>query len=260
MSTSTGCAGGRVTLVTPPAEVDYASAIATYLTTQHPGLAVDRVDPTTGLDDLPDAGRQRGTPQSDPDGGAKGPDLVIVTGSTARVADSEPWIPRLAGRLARLVDVGQPVLGVCFGHQLLADALGGTVATLPERAAGYRRITATGADQQHPLLRGLGTGFTAFRWHRDHVASLPPDAHCLAVADDGTIQAFALRDAPVFGIQFHPEVDLQDARRLVATHPASTLPKDVRDTLTDAAATRAARARRLYENALRAATAPNSTV
>lgn len=243
---SNGCWGSRgcsIALITPPSDVDYAGAIATHLEQNAPNAQLNRFDPTT--DHLPEPG---------------GPDLVIVTGSTARVTHETRWIDDLATHLRALLSSGTSVLGVCFGHQLLASALGGQVSSLPVRAAGFREISTTEHGQPHPLFSGVPDTFTAFRWHRDHVTSLPPDAVPLAHAADATIQSFACPDRPAMGIQYHPEVGLQDARVLVGGHPASRLPEDTRDTLTDAAALRASRARRLYENAVWAVTHQNSTV
>lgn len=232
----------RVTLVTPPSDVDYAAAIVDHLESSGPTVEFTRTDPT-----------------SDPLPRPADADLVIVTGSIARVQDSDPWITDLGRRLRELVDATTPVLGVCFGHQLLASSLGGRVDALPARAAGYRKITVTATGRDHPLYRGIPGHFTAFRWHRDHVTTLPADADPLARTDD-SIQAFVCRDRPAVGIQFHPEVDLANARTLIATRPSGTLPDDVDDTLTPAAATRAARTRRLYENAVWALKHENSTV
>lgn len=222
----------RVALVTPPSTVDYGTNIAAVLD-ESMHVNSTRHDPTTHIRvaSLTDA------------------DLVIVCGSTARVDDDRPWISQLERTVRTILDHDTPVLGVCFGHQLVANALGGTVESLPARSAGYRDITRTTHGATHPLFTGLSNRFTAFLWHRDHVTALPPDAVTLARNETG-IQAFASRTHPAMGIQFHPEVDLMDARTLVTGHPQSRLPADTRDTLTEAAASRAARTKRLYENAV----------
>lgn len=234
MSTAVGgLRTSSVALVVPPSDVDYGARIATILADHHPRLTIDRYDPTTDSS-LPRPGAY---------------DHVIVTGSTAHVDDAEPWIEPLATHLRLLTDSGTPVLGVCFGHQLLAASLGGAVESLPERAAGYREIMATTHGHAHPLFRGLPTRFVSFLWHRDHVTSLPPDGVPLARNDTG-IQAFACRNRPAAGIQFHPEIGLVDARALVATRPRTALPGDVSATTTDAASSRATRAQRIYANAV----------
>lgn len=260
MSTATGGSSSTsVALITPPSDVDYGARVTTILDNRLRGPTIDRYDPTTDSA-LP-------TPQET--------DLVIVTGSSARVHDTDPWIDRLATHLRLLVESETPVLGVCFGHQLLAVSLGGTVAPLEMRAAGFREISTTPPGRGHQLFDGLSDRFTAFLWHRDHVTDLPPGAAVLARNETG-IQAFASRNRPAYGIQFHPEVGIADARTLTATRPAntpasspeyaevetpgSTETESPECTLTDVAASRATRARRIYENALRAANPRNSRV
>lgn len=221
-----------VALVAPPSSVDYADNIESVLAAGSPSIDTIRVDPTTNPAPTLDMA-----------------DLVIVTGSTANVGDANPWIEALANYLHALVDSGTPVLGVCFGHQLLASSLGGTVETLPERAAGYRPITATDTGCDHPLLADLPASFTSFVWHHDYVADPPPSATVTARNETG-IQAFACIDRPAYGIQFHPEVALEDAHTLINSWPQTMLPPDVTETLTNVAVTRAARTRRIYANAV----------
>lgn len=244
MSTRTRVSSSTtVALVTPPSDVDYGASVTSILQDRHPGLTTTRLDPTIDAA-LP-------TPDD--------ADLVIVTGSTARVHDTDPWIDRLAATLRRLVESRTPVLGVCFGHQLLATSLGGRIDTLDTRAAGYREIASTPEGRNHLLFDGLSRRFTAFLWHRDHVTDPPPDATILARNETG-IQAFACRNRPAFGIQFHPEVAIADARTLTASRPTSVLAPAVDAALTEEAASRAARARRIYENALRATNRQNSAI
>lgn len=223
----------RVALITPPSDLDYASRITPVIET-HPSITtIEQHDPTTDAR-LPPHDQF---------------DLVIVTGSTARVYHRDTWITDLATHLRGLADGGTPVLGVCFGHQLLASSLGGTVEPLQHRAAGYRSIETTDQGRTHPLFAGLGNRFTSFLWHRDHVTNLPDDAIPLA-RNDTTLQAFACETRPAAGIQFHPEVGLPGASTLAATRPRRTLPSDLDATMTDAASARAARTRRIYENAV----------
>lgn len=238
-----GSSSPSVALISPPSDVDYAANISRILHDSRPKLPTVRYDPTAD-GALPEPGDA---------------DLVIVTGSTSRVHDPDPWIDRLASHVQMLVESDTPVLGVCFGHQLLAACLGGTVDTLDTRAAGYSTITTTTGGLNHSLFNGLAGQFVAFLWHRDHVTELPPDATVLARNKTG-IQAFACQDRPVFGIQFHPEVGIADARTLTATRPTSALGANVETSLTEDIASRATRARRIYGNALRAANTQDSRV
>ena len=135
-------------------------------------------------------------------------DAVLVTGSSASVYWDERWIDALRAYVAEAVDRGLPALGVCFGHQLLADVLGGTVEAMGEYELGYRQVRRR---EDSPLLAGLGPTFTAFTTHSDTVTSLPPDATLIADNDRG-VQGFR-RDS-VFGVQFHPEYDMESAARV----------------------------------------------
>lgn len=172
-------------------------------------------------------------------------DALVVTGSTAHVYDEAPWMRRTTSFLRRALDSGVPVLGVCFGHQLLATALGGTVERLDESAVGYRSIRLESAGTDSRLFDGVPGTFLAFDWHADHVSTLPPDAEILGMSD-ASIQAFAAQEHPAFGIQFHPEFDV-DMITTVFDHEG--LPRDDdRRTGIHERVERSSVARQIYDN------------
>ncbi|AGN01106.1 glutamine amidotransferase class-I [Salinarchaeum sp. Harcht-Bsk1] len=146
-----------------------------------------------------------------PASGAEFPDVdgVVVTGSRASVYWDEPWIPDVKDWAAEAADRGLAILGVCWGHQLLADVLGGEVAAMDAYELGYVTIVRTTDDSR--LLDGIDESFTAFATHSDEVVSLPHGAELLA-ENDRSIHAF--RSGDVFGVQFHPEYDRGTARRV----------------------------------------------
>jgi GMP synthase (glutamine-hydrolysing) len=131
-------------------------------------------------------------------------DAAVVTGSKSSVYWDEPWIDALVdwieGAAGRM-----PILGVCYGHQALAEALGGRVEAMADIELGYREISHSGDD---PLLSGLDSPFVAFETHSDRVVELPPDATPIAENDRG-VQAFRRGDC--WGVQFHPEYDRSSA-------------------------------------------------
>lgn len=133
-------------------------------------------------------------------------DGVVVTGSRSSVYWNEPWIPPLVDYVAEAAAAGLPVIGVCYGHQVLAEALGGRVAGMDEFEIGYNEVRHRGDDE---LFAGIEEGFTVFTSHGDTVVELPPGATLLAENDHG-IHAF--RDGHCWGVQFHPEYDLKTAR------------------------------------------------
>ncbi|MUV90600.1 hypothetical protein GJ629_12400 [Halapricum sp. CBA1109] len=135
-------------------------------------------------------------------------DAAVVTGSRSSVYWDEPWIDTLRAVVAETLDRGIPTLGVCFGHQVLADVLGGTVEPMGEYEIGYRTIERRAAD---PLLAGLGEAFTAFTTHSDAVTELPPGATLLAANDYGV---HGFRKGPAYAVQFHPEYDTTSAREV----------------------------------------------
>lgn len=131
-------------------------------------------------------------------------DAVIVTGSNSHVSDRTGWMDATMETLTQQLHSGTPVLGVCFGHQLLADMLGGEVRTLSERKAGFTPIELTETGRDSRLLSGIQETFSAFAWHRDIVADLPNGVDVLARNSAG-VQAFQSTTLPAYGVQFHPE-------------------------------------------------------
>ncbi|AWB26268.1 type 1 glutamine amidotransferase [Halococcoides cellulosivorans] len=135
-------------------------------------------------------------------------DAVVVSGSQTAVDDDRAWIDRTAAWVADAVARDVPVLGVCWGHQLLARALGGRVEPMGEYELGYTTIDRVATD---PVL-DLPDEFCAFESHSDRVVDLPPDAAVVATSDR-SIQAF--RAGSALGVQFHPEYDIETARWVV---------------------------------------------
>jgi len=133
-------------------------------------------------------------------------DGVVVTGSRASVYWDREWIDPVREWLTEAIDEGLPALGICWGHQLLADILGGDVADMGEYEIGYREIERTADD---PLLEGISERFTAFTTHSDSVIERPPGAIPIATNEYGN-HGFWKDD--VFGVQFHPEYDQHSAR------------------------------------------------
>lgn len=132
-------------------------------------------------------------------------DGVVITGSPAMVSDRAPWSESTARWLAKAIEAGLPVLGVCYGHQLLAHALGGKVGYHPDgRESGTFTVRLNSDAASDPLLGTLPDRFPAQLTHLQSVLELPPGATLLASSEHEPHQAFRYGDQ-AWGVQFHPE-------------------------------------------------------
>ena len=170
-------------------------------------------------------------------------DGVVVSGSQTSVYDDHDWIHEATEWVRRAHAADVPTLGICWGHQFLAQALGGRVVDVGEYELGYREVSRISED---PLLDGLSETFTSFETHSDRVAELPVDAATLARNDTG-LQAFRVGSA--WGVQFHPEYDRQTAEWVIE---GKDLP-DARterllDRVTEQRVAEAADTKRIFDN------------
>jgi GMP synthase (glutamine-hydrolysing) len=155
-------------------------------------------------------------------------DGAIITGSRASTYWDEPWIDDLRTWLRNADEAGIPLLGVCFGHQILAEALGGTVADMGEYELGYREIERR---EDCPLFEEVPEHSTVFATHHDAVTDLPPGASLTAENEYGI---HGYRRDHAFGVQFHPEFDRETAVDLIEDKdlPTETI-EAARTTVTD---------------------------
>ena len=110
---------------------------------------------------------------------------------------------------------GTPILGVCYGHQLLAWAFGGKVDFNAEgRKIGTISIQLTESAKDDLLFGGLPDAFDVNVSHQQSVVRLPPDAVKLAVSSSNMLQAFRLGEK-TWGIQFHPEFSKKIIREYI---------------------------------------------
>jgi GMP synthase (glutamine-hydrolysing) len=130
---------------------------------------------------------------------------VIITGSPVSVYEQYDWLDRLLLYTRRALDAGLPMLGVCFGHQVIAHVLGGEVAKNPAGwELGLTEVHLTGGGRGDPLFADLPDPMPVLQMHQDAVLRLPSQAKTLARNRDTECQAFAVGDC-VRAVQFHPE-------------------------------------------------------
>ncbi|WP_319582313.1 glutamine amidotransferase [uncultured Pseudodesulfovibrio sp.] len=147
-----------------------------------------------------------------PQNGANLPDPAgfagaVITGSHDMVTDGTPWITDTAAWVRRAVDAGLPLLGICFGHQLMADALGGKADYHPDGVEiGTANITRTRASEEDPLFRDLPEVFPGHVTHSQTALKLPQGATLLATGSHDPHQSFRVGES-AWGVQFHPEFD-----------------------------------------------------
>ncbi|MDD5271459.1 MAG: glutamine amidotransferase [Methylovulum sp.] len=130
---------------------------------------------------------------------------VIITGSHAMVTEQAAWMQEVEAWLAQVLARSVPVLGICFGHQLLAHAMAGQVAYHPHgQEIGTVAVTLTETGKQDKLLGGLPEVFLAQASHAQTVSVLPAHALRLAGNPFEANHAFRLGEN-AWGVQFHPE-------------------------------------------------------
>ncbi len=170
-------------------------------------------------------------------------DGCVVTGSRSSVYWDEEWLPPVREWIARAIERDMPCLGICYGHQLLADVLGGTVETMGEYELGYQTVRHDGESR---LLDGIDREFLVFTSHSDRVTELPPGATRFAENECG-IHGF--RSENVYGVQFHPEYDQRTAQEVTRGKDIDPDRKAaILDDITDERYAEACQAKQLFAN------------
>lgn len=137
---------------------------------------------------------------------------LILTGSEASILEREPWAEAEAALVREAVGAGTAVLGSCWGHQLLAYALAGPAHV--RRAAGPEiGWIAIRLDRTSDLLGHAGETPFTFSTHFDEVCDPPAEFEVLASTEVCAVEAFQLRGRPVWGLQCHPEIDIETGLR-----------------------------------------------
>ncbi|EAQ01881.1 glutamine amidotransferase, class I [Pseudooceanicola batsensis HTCC2597] len=139
----------------------------------------------------------------------------LISGSKHGAYEDHPWIPPLEELIRAIHDAGRPLVGICFGHQIIAQALGGKVEKFPGGWSAGRKIYHF-ADGDRALNA----------WHQDQITDLPPGAVRLASSDICVNAALAYDDR-IYSIQPHPEFGPVEMKGLIRVR-GSLLPDHVR--------------------------------
>jgi GMP synthase (glutamine-hydrolysing) len=132
---------------------------------------------------------------------------AVITGSAAMVSEREAWSERTAAWIPTLLEAGTPLLGICYGHQLIAHGVGGRVQNNPlGREIGTIEVTLNGEARRDPLFRAMPEKLTVHASHVESVVELPPGARHFGSSPGDPNHAFAVGER-AWGVQFHPEFD-----------------------------------------------------
>lgn len=143
-------------------------------------------------------------------------DGFVITGSRYSAYDDLPWLNRLLTLVREIHGRGQALLGVCFGHQVLAQALGGEVLPSPLGwDVGVREVTLTPFGSRTAGLAQAPRPLRVLELHQDIVTRLPPGAVHLAASEHTSHEMFSLGPRTL-GVQGHPEFDADVIRVALA--------------------------------------------
>jgi GMP synthase-like glutamine amidotransferase len=134
-------------------------------------------------------------------------DALLVMGGPMDVWEEArlPWLALEKAAIRRWLELGKPFLGICLGHQLLAEAAGGVVGKAARAEVGICAVARAPGAEVDALFAARPARFPALQWHGAAVLDLPPGATLLAVNDEGAIEAFRAGDC-AWGVQYHVEV------------------------------------------------------
>ncbi|TCK07427.1 glutamine amidotransferase-related protein [Marinobacterium mangrovicola] len=157
----------------------------------------------------------------------EGFDAWVITGSRCGVYDDLPWMQRLKGLIKEIYAAGQPMVGICFGHQIVASAFG---AKVQKYDGGWGvGLNTYRVEGEHGFVdSGEPDSFTINAMHQDQVLELPENASLFA-SSDFCQYAGLVYDDRILTLQAHPEFNNPFERELVASRRGPTVPEAVAD-------------------------------
>ncbi len=128
---------------------------------------------------------------------------LVLSGGPSSVSIDRDSLTRVVAEKIKNGELRVPLLGICYGHQMLADVWGAKVEKGKSAEYGVSEITV---DKEDVILKGVPEKFKAWVSHFDEVKEAPEGFDVLAHSKTCAVEAMAHRKRPVFGVQFHPEV------------------------------------------------------
>lgn len=129
---------------------------------------------------------------------------IVAPGSIQCPLDEDRWIRDMEKFLRGAIKTKIPMLGICFGHEVFASAFGGRLEFRGQYTIATRYVKILRDDPIYAGFKGETRQVVA---HSYHVVEAPPDFDVIGVTDDCPVQVMKHRDLPIYGVQFHPEVD-----------------------------------------------------
>ena len=152
-------------------------------------------------------------------------DWLMVMGGSQNAWDDQgySWLPEEKAYVSEAVARNKLFLGICFGAQLLAEALGGKIFPNDNKEIGWHEVSLNRQGRKSFLFQDVPSSFVTFHWHSDHF-SLPDDCTRLASSQPTENQAFVCSGRPAVGLQFHPEYTREMVRYYARKHSQEWIP------------------------------------
>ncbi len=150
---------------------------------------------------------------------------IVLTGGSGRLDEEDESYLHLRHLIREAVKEGVPLLGICFGHQAIAAALGGSeyVNRFRRPTTGWVKIERIGRSR---LLNNLPHTFYSFEHHFNDVNKLPEGFIQTATSLRNPIEAFEHTHLPIFGVQFHPEISQRRSKHILREQLMDRMPGD----------------------------------
>jgi GMP synthase (glutamine-hydrolysing) len=139
---------------------------------------------------------------------------LILSGSRQSCLSDEMWILKLIELIQEASVYNIKILGICFGHQIIARSFGGVLGTAKNPEYGWIKILKK-SDSDGLILKGLLNEFYSYASHCEEVIELPKEFKLVAQSETCLVQAIEHESKPIFGLQFHPEKSFLDGNRLL---------------------------------------------